>query len=147
MKKNKLTPCDEPHPQYAALPFRMVDGFPQVMLVTSRETKRWVLPKGWPEKNHKPWEAAAREAYEEAGLIGRIAHTPLGSYTYSKRLDDRTSVTCAVEVFPMRVERQLDEWPERKQRETRWFTPGQAAMAVEEGGLVRLLLGFGAVQE
>lgn len=144
MKKNKIS-SDEPRTQYAALPFRIVDGFPQVMLVTSRETRRWVLPKGWPEKDHKPWQLAAREAYEEAGLIGRIEQKSIGSYHYNKWLDEKTFVPCQVSVFVMQVERQLEDWPEKSQRETRWFTPGQAAMLVDEGGLVRLLLGFGAV--
>ena len=118
------------------------EGEVQVLLVTSRETHRWVLPKGWTEKRTPPHVQAAREAYEEAGLVGETAPKPLGSYTYEKRLPGERIVLCKVDVYPMRVERQLEDWPERHQRRTSWFTLSQAAMAVEEGGLAILLLGL-----
>lgn len=118
------------------------EGEVQVMLVTSRETQRWVLPKGWTEKRVPPHVQAAREAYEEAGLVGETAPEPVGSYTYEKRLPGRHTVRCEVDVYPMRVERQLEDWPERRERRTAWFTLSQAAMAVEEGGLAMLLLGL-----
>lgn len=111
-----------------------------VMLVTSRETRRWVLPKGWSEANLLPHELAAKEAYEEAGLIGQIDPKLVGSYRYDKRLRDGRSRLCEVGVFHLWVSHQLDDWPEREQRQTRWFTPAQAAMEVDEGGLVKLLL-------
>ena len=110
------------------------------MLITSRETRRWVIPKGNPEKGLKPHALAAKEAYEEAGLVGEVGTRPVGSYRYAKRLGARKCVPCEVDVFPLAVERQLDDWPERGQRETRWFTPDEAALLVEEGGLVELLL-------
>ncbi len=115
-----------------------------VMLVTSRETHRWVLPKGWAEKRLTGPELAAKEAFEEAGLVGEVAPEPVGSYVYLKRLPGGRALACDVDVFPMRVERLLDDWPERRQRERRWFTLAGAAMAVEEGGLVALLLRLAA---
>jgi 8-oxo-dGTP pyrophosphatase MutT (NUDIX family) len=131
--------------QYAALPLVMGDdGQCLVMLVTSRETRRWVIPKGNPEKGLKPHELAAKEAYEEAGLVGEISRKPVGSYRYAKRLRGEKSVPCEVEVFPLEVERQLENWPEKGQRETRLFTPVEAAMLVGEGGLVTLLLRLAA---
>jgi len=130
--------------QYAALPFTPAGDDTMVMLVTSRETRRWVLPKGWAERKLTGPEVAAKEALEEAGLIGEIADRPIGSYSYLKRLINGTSTPCNVDVFPMRVERLLDDWPERKERERRWFTLAQAAMAVEEGELVTLLLRLAA---
>jgi 8-oxo-dGTP pyrophosphatase MutT (NUDIX family) len=115
-----------------------------VMLVTSRETGRWVLPKGWAEKGLTGPELAAKEAFEEAGLIGEMAAKRVGSYRYLKQLPKGRSVTCEVDVFPMRVDQLLDDWPERGQRKREWFTFGQAAMVVDEGDLVTLLLNLDA---
>ncbi|WP_207480383.1 NUDIX hydrolase [Arenibaculum pallidiluteum] len=126
--------------QYAAVPYRLEGNRVQVMLVTSRETRRWVIPKGWPESGLEPHELAAREAYEEAGLVGRPSPTPFGYFEYDKRLDSGREVPCRVEAYLLEVERELDDWPERGQRERRWMSPGQAAMLVEEGGLVSMLL-------
>ena len=93
------------------------------MLITSRATRRWVIPKGNPEKGLGPCEVAAKEAYEDAGLIGVVGREPVGTYRYAKRSGGRKSVPVEVEVFPLGVATQLEDWPERGQRETRWFTP------------------------
>jgi 8-oxo-dGTP pyrophosphatase MutT (NUDIX family) len=108
--------------QFAALPWRIGEGGRrEVMLLTSRETQRWVIPKGWPMKGRKPSEAASREAYEEAGLIGHIvSKRPLGNFHYQKKLTKKERL-CQVRVFSFRVERQLNDWPEKTQRETKWF--------------------------
>ncbi len=126
--------------QFAALPCRRGNnGRPQVMLLTSRETCRWVIPKGWPMKGRQPDEVAAREAYEEAGLVGQVlGGQPLGTYHYEKGLRDR-QLLCEVHVFLFWVERQLDDWPEKGQRETRWFEPEEAMALVDEGGLAELV--------
>lgn len=126
--------------QCAALPFRRRDGELQVLLVTSRETRRWVLPKGWMEKRLAPHALAAKEAFEEAGVVGEVERRTIGRYDYLKRGPRDRVTPCSVRVFPLRVERLLDDWPERRQRQRRWFSPAEAAMAVEEGGLVTLLL-------
>jgi len=128
--------------QYGALPYRIVDGRVEVMLVTSRGTGRWVIPKGWPMKGRKPHESAEREAYEEAGILGKVGEVPLGSFEYGKRLKPETVIACKVEVFPMEVERHLDRWPEKGQREGRWFPHLEAAAAVNEaelGNIIRWL--------
>jgi 8-oxo-dGTP pyrophosphatase MutT (NUDIX family) len=130
--------------QYAALPFTERDGETIVLLVTSRETHRWVLPKGWAEKGLTGSELVAKEAFEEAGLVGEVAEEPIGSYTYLKRLPNDRTVSCQVDVFAMRVNRLLDDWPERGQRQRQWFTLAQAAMEVEEGDLVTMLLRLAA---
>jgi 8-oxo-dGTP pyrophosphatase MutT (NUDIX family) len=107
-----------------------------VLLVTSRGTKRWIISKGWPIKGLKPSKAAAREAYEEAGVRGRIAGRAFGHYVYEKRLDDRvTTVPCEVEAFPLLVKRQSKDWPEAKQRTARWFPAAEAAALVENDQL------------
>lgn len=131
----------KPRTQYAALPFVCgPEGELRVLLVTSRETRRWVIPKGWPMKRLSPSGAAAREAYEEAGLVGEVGETAIGTYTYEKRLKRRGSVTCRVEVFPLRVERQLETWPEREERTVRWFSLPEAARAVDEPDLGEMIL-------
>lgn len=126
--------------QYAALPFVVRDGKPLVMLITSRETRRWIIPKGWPEKATKPHTVAAREAYEEAGLKGRIQSRPLAAFYYEKRLKSGRVVTCVVETFLFEVEQELDEWPEKAQRERRWMAPAEAADMVRDKGLAAILL-------
>ncbi|TCT07538.1 NUDIX hydrolase [Aquabacter spiritensis] len=117
----------------------------QIRLVTSRETRRWVLPKGWPMKGVPPHKAAAREAYEEAGLLGTISRTAFGMYGYDKRLSTVRSVACDVMVFPLKVKRYLKKWPERSQRIGFWFTIESAAAAVHEEELRALILRFGEV--
>lgn len=138
MKKKKL------YLQYAALPFRTEQGNLFVMLVTSRETKRWVIPKGWPEKGMKPYQVAETEAFEEAGLKGSIAKTPIAAFEYVKVVDASQSVNCLVDVFPLKVQDVLDQWPEQAQRQRVWMRPTEAAAAVGEKGLKRLLLAFAA---
>jgi 8-oxo-dGTP pyrophosphatase MutT (NUDIX family) len=133
----------KPRTQFAALPTTVRTGQLHVLLITSRETRRWVIPKGWPEKGYSPPELAAREAYEEAGIVGRVAPVPLGSYRYAKRLTAKKAVPCVVEVYLLEVERELDDWPERRQRERRWLPPAEAAPLVEEAGLADLLLRMG----
>src|SRR5580704_15310167 len=129
--------------QFAALPWRISDaGTRQVMLLTSRGTHRWVIPKGWPMKGRKPAEVASQEAYEEAGLLGGIVgKRPLGNFHYEKQLA-KTTVLCQVRVFLFRVERQLDDWPEKSQRETKWFDANEAAGLVDEGGLAEIIERF-----
>jgi 8-oxo-dGTP pyrophosphatase MutT (NUDIX family) len=126
--------------QVAALPLsRDEAGQVQVLLVTSRDTGRWVLPKGWPMKGKKPHRAAEREAYEEAGLIGRMRKVPLGTYSYEKRLRTGSTVPCEVTVFPLKVKHRRDRWPEMNERERRWFSPDEAAEVVAESGLQQIL--------
>lgn len=127
--------------QSAALPYRKTaDGKPEVLLITSRETRRWILPKGWIENDVKPHETAALEAFEEAGVRGRIKKKPIDSYIYHKRLNNGDHVLCKVSVFALKVAEELDDWPEKDERQRRWMSVGQAAMLISEGGLVKLLL-------
>jgi 8-oxo-dGTP pyrophosphatase MutT (NUDIX family) len=136
--------AEEARLQYAALPYRFRDGV-EILLVSSRETRRWVLPKGWPMKSKKPHSAAAREAMEEAGLVGKIDKKSLGSYHYQKRLKNGATVLCRVQVFPMLVEKQRKSWPEQNQRTTQWFSIPDAAEAVAEPELRDVILEFESV--
>lgn len=129
--------------QYAALPWRRrADGAIEVMLLTSRDTGRWVIPKGWPVPGLSPAQSAAHEAREEGGLVGLLGEQSIGRYHYDKRLSDGSAVLCAVEVFPLEVERQLKTWPERKERRTQWFALQEAAGAVDEPELADLIRGL-----
>jgi 8-oxo-dGTP pyrophosphatase MutT (NUDIX family) len=130
--------------QYAALPLRREGTALQVMLLTSRRTRRWVLPKGWSEPGLAPHELAAKEAFEEAGLQGRMEMLAVGEYRYDKELRDGRLLPCTVGVFPLWVERQLADWPERAERETAWFGLEAAADLVVEPELAVLLRGFRA---
>jgi 8-oxo-dGTP pyrophosphatase MutT (NUDIX family) len=127
--------------QFGALPWRKVDDRLQIMLITSRETQRWVIPKGWPMEGIEPAQAAAVEAYEEAGIRGQMGST-LGSYWYDKRQKDQSVRVLQVEVFPMEVDSELAHWPEARERRRRWFEPEFAAKAVGEAELSQIILDF-----
>jgi 8-oxo-dGTP pyrophosphatase MutT (NUDIX family) len=124
--------------QVAAAPIRFEGGEPWVMLVTSRETKRWVIPKGWPMRGKKNWAAAAQEAKEEAGIIGKTYKRSVGEFFYFKRRAAHFDL-CRVEVYLIGFEKQLDVYREKGQRETCWFPLDEAADVVQEPGLSALL--------
>jgi len=132
--------------QIAALPYRVHGGKVQILLISSRETKRWVLPKGWPMKGRTMHGSAAREAREEAGIAGDIEKTPFGSYRYYKRRKDGAVQLVRVSVYPLRVERQHKTWVEKGQRVLAWFSPAEAAENVHESELSDLILRFEAVE-
>ncbi|HEX3652557.1 MAG TPA: NUDIX hydrolase [Rhizomicrobium sp.] len=129
--------------QYAALPWRKVHGHLEILLVTTRTSRRWIVPKGWPVSGCKPAECAAREASEEAGVVGEVAAKPLGWFSYDKRLKSGDMLPCKVVVFPMEVMRQRRSWPEKGERQTRWCTIDEALARVPEAGLHRLIAKFG----
>ncbi|GLI93360.1 hypothetical protein LMG27198_23520 [Methylocystis echinoides] len=115
----------------------------EVLLVTSRDTRRWVIPKGWPMKGRKPHIVAAIEAQQEAGLHGKVEKSKLGDFEYEKRMKGGGAVDCVVEVYALRVEQQRKKWREKGQRVTYWFDYAVAAQQVDEPGLKELILAFG----
>ena len=121
-----------------------IDAPVSILLVTSRETKRWVIPKGNPDGGLAPHAAAAVEAEEEAGVRGAVCPTALGSYRYRKRRGNGASLMFDVDVFPLAVTQELASWKESSQRERRWFPLSEAADAVEEADLAALIRSFGA---
>ncbi len=127
--------------QYAALPVQFTDdGQIQVLLLTSRGTGRWVVPKGWPMPKLSPAGAAAREAFEEAGVEGTVnGKDPLGTYPYAKALKGGRHINVQVTVFLLIVENQLDEWPEQAQRERCWHDRQEAADLVAEPELAAII--------
>jgi len=126
-----------PRVQYAALPYRRSPRT-QVMLVTSG-TGRWIIPKGWPMKRKTPHAAAAREALEEAGVVGRIGKEPMGSFTHKKQLKEGQVLVCEVQVFPLEVTHQRKSWPEKGKRDVQWFSPAEAAKTVQQPVLSEMI--------
>ncbi len=136
-------PDHKPKIQYAALPWRRCeDGAVEVLVITSRETRRWVIPKGWPINGLEPGAAAAQEAFEEAGVSGAPPGPELGVYHYDKRLKSGPAQFMRVSVFPLEVGKEHNDWPEKAQREKRWTTAAQAADLVDEPELRILLRAF-----
>ena len=129
--------------QVAALPYRVGQGGGlEILLVTTRGSGRWIIPKGNLMEGLQPYQAAEREAMEEGGVEGRIGAEPVGTFIYDKRRRDGSTVPCRVSVFPLAVERQHRWWPEMEGRQIGWFSPQEAAAAVVEADLSELLLRF-----
>jgi len=129
----------KPVHQIAALPFRIgEDGSFEVMLVTSRETKRFTLPKGWRMKGKSDRQAAAIEARQEAGVKGRMLKRTAGSYHYWKRLT-KAFVRVDVDVYLLAVEEEQKRWKEKRERSRAWLSPEDAALLVDEPELATLL--------
>ncbi len=126
--------------QIAALPIRWDEkGRMRVLMVTSRDTGRWVMPKGWPIDGKKPWRAAEIEALEEAGVTGYVSREPLGVYEYVKVMRDGSKVPVRVRLYPLMVRKLKRRWKERDERKRHWFSPKGAARAVAEPCLAELL--------
>jgi 8-oxo-dGTP pyrophosphatase MutT (NUDIX family) len=125
--------------QCAALPLTGTGAALRVVLVTSRETRRWVIPKGWIEPGEAPHRSAAREAFEEAGTVGEADAEPIGLFSYNKRRPGGVLLPCEVLVYRLRVVRLLHDWPERRERDRRLVTPAAAAGMVAEPELAALL--------
>jgi len=123
--------------QSGAIPYTMVKGQPVFLIVTSRGTGRWIYPKGSFIEGLTPWQTAAREAFEEAGVEGDVEVTPVGMYRTVKRSGLSRSVV-EVDLYPLKVVRQLDEWPEMTQRHRHWVILPDARRLLSDPQLVEL---------
>lgn len=132
--------------QFAALCYRVIKGKTEVLLITSRRTERWIIPKGWPMEAKTPAESALTEAWEEAGVKGKVTGGCLTLYTYLKSVDEEEPMPCAVMVYPVKVKSLADTYPEHGQRKRKWVTPKQASKRVDEPELAHLLRSFDATQ-
>lgn len=134
---NVLSPSErKPVSQYGALCLRKnSSGHPEILLITTRETKRWTVPKGWPIKGLRPLRVAEREAWEEAGVRGRVKKRPIGRFDYIKKLAGGVKVPASVEVHLLQVRRIERKLPERRQRKLAWVSPVDAVHMVAGGGL------------
>lgn len=125
--------------QVAALPWRLRNGAVEVCLVTSRGSGRWILPKGWPEKHLSHAGAAAQEAWEEAGLRGKISPVSCGSFTATKGVEPDLQLSVNMEVYLLREPEQLQDYPEKGQRQVRWMPLAKAIEMASEPALADLL--------
>lgn len=128
--------------QFGALCYRVRKDQTQVLLVTSRQRGRWIIPKGWPVEGATPAQAAATEAFEEGGVEGKTFNICLGLYSYTKLMGDGDDLPCAVSVFPIRVKKVLDTYPEMKERRRKWFSVKKAAAQVREPELRKIIKHF-----
>ncbi len=133
-----------PRQQYAALCYRMrkKQGLPEVLVATSRDTGRWVIPKGWPMAGKKAHQVAEREAYEEVGVKGKVEKEALGFYHYQKSLDNGFKIPVRVLVHALEVTECLKSFPEKGSRRLEWVSCEEAAARVNEPELKILLLQF-----
>ncbi len=134
--------ANPPRKQVGALAWRFDHGVLKVLLVTSRDTGRFVIPKGWPIKKLSDAKAAAREAYEEAGVGGKTSSMPIGSYEYNKIFGPGFALPCKVMVYSMQVAKVLPKWPEKSERKRHWMTLSDAASSVDEAELRDLIEEF-----
>ncbi|MCP5364943.1 MAG: NUDIX hydrolase [Hyphomicrobiales bacterium] len=128
---------DSMYRQSGVIPWRRTDDGIQVLLITSRKKKRWVLPKGVVEPGISPAASAAKEAMEEAGIAGLVEDQPLGTYRYQK-----WGGTCTVEVFAMKVMEEMMTWPEDSFRSREWISIAEAKDRVDEAELKAILISF-----
>lgn len=139
-KEKKPTVADAR--QVAALPYKRTrKGALKFLIMTSRGTRRFVIPKGWPMKRLRDHDAAAREAFEEAGVRGKIQRLPIGVYVYWKRMS-RVFKLVEVDLFPLRVTRQAKQWPEKGQRAMAWLKAQDAILLLDEPMLKTLVKEF-----
>ena len=120
----------------------MDPGTGRLLLITSRGTGRWIIPKGWPMTGRSAAGAALREAWEEAGVCGRAQESPVGQYAYNKKQGRGLGIPINVQVYLIRVTGLDDDYPEAGERERKWFTPAEAADLVDETELKALLRNF-----
>lgn len=136
-----MSPKESLAKQIAALPVHWDSkGRLRVLMVTSRDSGRWVMPKGWTMDGKKNWQAAKIEALEEAGAVGFVSDQSIGTYRYRKRLGKGQSVLCRVKIYPMMVDKLKRRWKERNERKRHWFSLQKAAKLVDEPELRDLLL-------
>lgn len=129
--------------QYGAIPWRRAETGIEFLMITSRRTRRWVFPKGGRIELLTGRASAAQEAFEEAGVEGRIASEPAGAYSSIKRRDTG-DVPIRVEMFPLEVDLELDEWPEMAERQRRWVGTEEACKTISEPGLVQMIRAIAA---
>lgn len=128
--------------QFAALPYRVDRSGPRILLITTRGKGKWLIPKGWPVKGRRSRGTAAQEAFEEAGVVGKVARRSVGRFKHRKKVGAQI-LNCSVSIFPLKVHRKLKRWPERGQRKRRWFKSKKAATLIESNELRRIIRDLG----
>jgi 8-oxo-dGTP pyrophosphatase MutT (NUDIX family) len=133
--------------QFAALCWRVRRGKVQVLLITSRRRKRWIVPKGWPMDGKTPAQCAAVEAWEEAGVVGAASDTCIGVYSYARTRDEEEAFPCLAMLYPIKVKSLKKKFPEVKDRRRKWVSRKKAAKMVPHKELAKLIIGFSPPQE
>ena len=128
--------------QFGALCYRVKNDKVQILLITSRGTGRWIIPKGWPMNETTPSEAAQQEAWEEAGVKGEAIPVCLGIYSYQKNVGENDDLPCVVATFPIKVKKLAKDYPEADERDRKWFSPKEAASLVDEPELATMIKKF-----
>jgi 8-oxo-dGTP pyrophosphatase MutT (NUDIX family) len=131
-----------PAVQYGALPWRRTADGVEILLVTTRNTRRWIVPKGWPDDGRTPQECAAQEAYEEAGVTGAVSDEAIGVFSHKKQLKSGQVITCRIRVYGMEVSEVAGDWPEKSAREMKWCPVADALMLVDDPSLRRVIAKF-----
>lgn len=152
LRRFQRVPPEPAGPQFGALPYTIVDGQLVVLLITSRGRGKWIFPKGGLIEGMTPWESAAHEAYEEAGVEGEIEQTPIGSYLLP--VTEERPKPVEVDIFPLRVTRQREDWKEQGSRYRHWAVLAEARRLITHDGLAEVAvalaqreLGSGKVQD
>ncbi|HKL54507.1 MAG TPA: NUDIX hydrolase [Roseovarius sp.] len=135
-------PKTEVRTQFGGLCYRMRDGEPEILLVTSRGSGRWIIPKGWPMPGRTPTEMVLQEAWEEAGVHGTAHNLALGLYSYTKDMEPDRGLPCLVMVYPVLVKSLAADFPEAGQRRSKWMRRKKAARKVNEPELAHIIRNF-----
>ncbi|MEE9428563.1 MAG: NUDIX hydrolase [Paracoccaceae bacterium] len=148
MSKEKQQPIKLPaagkreiRTQFGALCYRVRNDRIQVLVITTRSRKNWIVPKGWPVDRATPSQSAAREAFEEAGVEGKVSSKCLGIFSYQKELDG-DDLPCVVALFPLKVKRIHAIYPEKGLRKRKWLNRKKAAALVENPELSQMIKDF-----
>ena len=128
--------------QFAALCYRITKDKTEILLITSRRSGRWIVPKGWPIPGKTPGETALTEAWEEAGVRGKASENCIGIFSYLKMTEPKTNLPCLGLIFPVKVKSLAKDFPEVGQRRRKWFRPKKAAARVSEPELAQIIRHF-----
>lgn len=128
--------------QFAGLCYRINQGKLEILLITSRRSGRWIVPKGWPMDSKTPFETAMQEAWEEAGVLGKAKPRCLGIFSYNKFVEGEDDLPCLAMLYPIKVKSLVADYPEKGQRRRKWFSAKKAAQRVVEPELARMIRDF-----
>lgn len=138
----KKTFNDKVFKQIGALCYKLEEKKLKILLIKSRRSKRWVIPKGWKLATMNSRMSVAVEAWEEAGVQGKVSKRPIGFYHYRKADKDQSFFTCEVKVYSLNVLKLKKKFPEMSERKSKWFSFSDASMLVDEPELKKIFLKF-----
>ena len=128
--------------QSAVIPYRKRNGKFEILTITSRRSRRWIVPKGVVEAGFSAADSAAKEAWEEAGVVGKAYDRCLGLYSYTKVIAPKAGLPCVAMVYPVAVKSLQSDYPEAGERRRKWFSQKKAAQMLQEPELARIVRDF-----